>query len=66
MLTQAQLAEIHKRWIDGDIPAGRRIACAEQDIPALLETVSELKSLMKTYMHLWGIRPNSEIEEALK
>lgn len=46
MLTSKQLAEIRERWINGNIPAGHRVAHAERDIPALLDTVTDLKDLL--------------------
>lgn len=43
MLTEKQLQEIRERWADGYAPPGRRIAQAERDIPALLETIEALR-----------------------
>lgn len=75
MLTAEQLAEIRKRWVDGDMPSGRRIAQAEKDIPALLDTVKELRGLLERAHYV--LRPSLvyimgegglilEIKEALK
>ena len=69
MLTKKELAEIRKRWIEGDIPTNRRIAYAEQDIPALLETVEELRELVDRAMPsiaLLNKRVATQLKESLR
>ena len=47
MLNNEQLKVIRERWLGDEGSSRYRIARAEQDIPALLDTVEELRELLQ-------------------
>ena len=69
MLTSEELKAIRERWLGDEGSSRYRIAQAERDIPALLDTVEKLRGLLRRAWSAGALFDKplwKEIEEALK